>query len=83
MSLDLNLSFDYMNQVGFGIGYRNTDAFLFMAHCKVKSQLTINYSFDFITSAMRPKTLNTHEISLIFSTCKPQDLRATKCSMFE
>ena len=83
MSLDLNLSFDYMNQVGFGIGYRNTDAFLFMAHCKVKSQLTINYSFDFITSAMRPKTFNTHEVSLIFSTCKPQDLRATKCSMFE
>jgi len=83
ISLDLNLSFDYHNKAGFGIGYRNTDAFLFMAHIKVKQQLTINYSFDYVLSAMRPSLLGSHEISLNFLTCKPLDLRATKCSLFE
>ena len=83
LALDLNLLFDYQNKIGGGIGYRNTDAILFMLNCKIKQQLSVQYSYDFVLSPMRSGTINTHEISLTFSTCKPQDLSATKCSLFE
>lgn len=83
LAMDLNLSFDYKNVVGFGVGYRTTDAVLFMAHFKIKQQLSINYSFDFVTSPLRVGTYNSHEVSLTFSTCKPQNSNTTKCSLFE
>ena len=83
LALDLNLLFDYQNKIGGGIGYRNTDAILFMLNCKIKQQLSVQYSYDFVLSPMRSGTINTHEISLTFSTCKPQNLSATKCSLFE
>ena len=82
ISMDLNLLFDFQNQFGLGIGYRNTDAFLMMANFKVK-QLTIQYSFDFILSPLRKGTLNTHEVSLIFTTCKSKNTKSTQCSLFE
>lgn len=83
VALDLNVLFDYKNQFGFGIGYRNVDALLFIANFKIKKQLSVQYSFDFILSPLRKGTINTHELSITFSTCKPKDSRATKCSLFE
>lgn len=83
IALDLNLLFDYKNQFGLGIGYRNVDAFLILANFKIKKQLSIQYSFDFILSPLRKGTVNSHELSLTFSTCKPKDNRTTKCSLFE
>lgn len=82
-SLDLNLLFDYRNQFGLGIGYRNTDAFLFMANFKIKQQLSVQYSFDFVLSPLRKGTINSHELSIAFSTCKPKNKMTTTCSLFE
>ena len=82
-AIDLNIAFDYKNQAGFGVGFRNTDALLFLAHFKIKKQLSIHYSFDFILSPIRTGTISSHEISLTFSTCKALDERTTKCSLFE
>lgn len=83
ISLDLNLFFDYRNQFGLGMGYRNTDAFLFMVNFKVKQQLSIHYSFDFVLSPLRNGTINSHELSIAFSTCKPKNSKTTICSLFE
>jgi type IX secretion system PorP/SprF family membrane protein len=82
-ALDLNFLFDFKNKFGLGFGYRNTDAFLFFANFKIKQQLTVQYSFDFVTSVLRKGTIHSHEISLVYTTCKPKDTHATKCSLFE
>ena len=83
IAADLNLLLDYNNVIGGGVGYRNTDAILFFAHCKIKQQLTIQYSFDFVLSPLNSGVINSHEISFIFSSCKPKDLSTTKCALFE
>ncbi len=82
-SLDLNLLCDFQNQFGFGLGYRNVDAVMLFASFKIKQQLSIQYSFDFITSPLRKGTVNSHELSIAFTTCKPKNTKTTTCSLFE
>lgn len=82
-SIDLNALLNYNNQAGFGFGVRNTNALLFLVNIKVNGQFSVNYSFDYVLNALRPGTFNTHEISLIFSTCKQRQIGSTKCPLFE
>ena len=80
---DFNLLFDYQNQFGIGVGYRNTDALLFLANFKIKQQFSVHYSFDFVLSPLRKGTVNTHEISITYTTCKAKNTKTTACSLFE
>ena len=82
-SIDLNALVNYKNQVGFGLGIRNTNALLFIANVKLNGQFSVHYSFDYVLNDLRPGTLNTHELSFIFSTCKQKQMGTTKCPLFE
>jgi type IX secretion system PorP/SprF family membrane protein len=83
ISMDLNLLFDYQNKIALGVGYRNTDAFIVLLNLKIKSQLSLQYSFDLVLSPLRKGTVNSHEISLTYSTCKSKNTKSTACSLFE
>lgn len=83
VSVDLNLHLDYKNLLGFGVGYRNTDALMFFASLKIKEQFSIVYSFDYTLSAIQLGAQNTHEISLRFTTCKPDRQSTASCPLFE
>lgn len=82
-SVDLNLHLDYNNLLGFGIGYRNTDALMAFVSLKIKEQFSINYSFDYTLSKIQLGGQNTHEISLRFTTCKPQKTSTASCPLFD
>jgi type IX secretion system PorP/SprF family membrane protein len=82
-ALDMNLLVDLRNQFGLGLGFRNTDAFLVLASFKIRQQLSVHYSFDFVLSPLRKGTVNTHELSISFTTCKPTNTKTTTCSLFE
>jgi len=83
VSMDLNLLFDFRNQFGFGLGYRNTDAVMAYFNVRIKEQLTIGYSFDYVLSSIGRNEHFSHEISLGFSTCKSQGTSKTACPLFE
>ena len=83
IALDLNLLFDYNGTIGLGLGYRNTDAFMFLANFKIKQKLSIQYSYDFVTSPLRKGTVNSHELSISYTTCKPKNTKGTVCALFE
>jgi type IX secretion system PorP/SprF family membrane protein len=83
VAFDLNMLFDYKNQIGLGVGYRNTDALIFMASFKIKEQFSIHYSFDYTLSAIQNVSKNTHEVSLIFTGCKSKNTKTNACPMFE
>ena len=83
MSADLNLHMDYNNFIGFGIGYRNTDALMTFVSLKVQEQFSVIYSFDYTLSDIQIGAKNTHEISLRFTTCKPERNRSISCPLFE
>ncbi len=81
--LDLNILFDFQNKFALGVGYRNTDAILFLANLKIKQQLTVHYSFDLVLSHLRKGTVNTHEISISYSSCKAKNTKVAACGLFE
>lgn len=83
VSIDLNLHLDYKNLLGFGLGYRNTDALIAFASLKIKEQFSIIYSFDYTLSGIQLAAQNTHEISLRFTTCKPRRSGTASCPLFE
>ena len=83
MALDLQLMTDFSNKVNIGIGYRNTDAMLFFAGMKFNQRLSIQYSFDLTLSALRNASSNTHELSISFSACKPENTNQSRCPLFE
>ena len=83
VSLDLNLHMDYRNLLGFGVGYRNTDAIIAFFSLKIKEQFSIGYSFDYNLSKIQLVAKNTHEISLSFSTCKRRKTGTASCPLFE
>jgi type IX secretion system PorP/SprF family membrane protein len=86
VSFDLNLHLDYKNELGAGIGYRNTDAILFFFNFRLADQLMVQYSYDFVTSPLGSKVINapfnTHEFSISFSTCKPDFTGSTSTEFF-
>ncbi len=83
LSVDLNLHMDYKNLLGFGVGYRNTDALMIFASLKIKEQFSITYSFDYTLSSVQLAAQNTHEISLRLTTCKPERNSTSSCPLFE
>jgi type IX secretion system PorP/SprF family membrane protein len=83
ISVDLNLHLDYKNLLGFGIGYRNTDALLLFASLKIKEQFAIVYSFDYTLSGIQVAAQNTHELSIRFTTCKPDKPQTASCPLFD
>jgi type IX secretion system PorP/SprF family membrane protein len=83
ISADLNLHMDYNNFIGFGLGYRNTDAIMTFVSLKVREQFSVVYSFDYTLSDIQHGAKNTHEISLRFTTCKPERNRSISCPLFE
>lgn len=82
-SVDLNLHLDYNNLLGFGLGYRNSDAIMAFATIKIKEQFSIVYSFDFTLSDIQLASKNTHELSLRFTTCKRRKTGTASCPLFE
>lgn len=83
VSVDLNLHADYRNLLGLGIGYRNVDALIFFASIKFNEQFAITYSFDYNLSQIQLAARNTHEISLRFTSCKPNRSTSSSCPLFE
>ena len=83
VSADITLYADYKNKFGLGIGYRSGDAVNAIATFKIKEQFSISYSFDFTVTAIQSVAKNTHELSLRFTTCKPDRSGAAKCPLFE
>jgi len=81
--MDLNLNFDIQNIYSLGIGYRRQDALVFMAGLKIKEQFSIQYSYDFTVSSLQRVSNNTHEISIGYITCKPENKGTSKCALFE
>jgi type IX secretion system PorP/SprF family membrane protein len=81
-ALDLNFLMDFNNKIGFGLGYRNTDALLFLVNLKLFEQVSVHYSFDFTISPLRSNNAYSHEISLSFTTCKTKKTGAVNCPLF-
>ncbi len=82
-SLDLNLHADYNNVFGLGVGFRVGDAINATAQFKIKEQFAIAYTFDYSVTRIQSVANNTHEISLRFTTCKPQRTDGNACPLFE
>jgi hypothetical protein len=69
--------------VDLGLGYRNSDAVLFFAGFKINQRFSVQYSFDLTLSPLRNGSSNTHELSLTFSACRPENTSTSKCPLFE
>lgn len=82
VSADLNLYLDYKNAIAIGLGYRTGDAVNAIVTFKIKEQFAISYSFDYTTSAIQSVAKNTHELSLSFTTCKPNRSGPASCPLF-
>ncbi len=82
-SFDINLQADYKNVFGLGIGFRAGDALNATAVFKIREQFAIAYTFDYTLTAIQSVAKNTHEISLRFTTCKPDRTNANSCPLFE
>jgi len=82
-SLDLNVYTDYNNVFGFGLGFRVGDAINATAVFKIKEQFAIAYTFDYSVTRIQSVANNTHEISLRFTTCKPERTGTASCPLFE
>ncbi len=83
MVFDVNLNFDVQNMYSLGIGFRRQDALLFNAGLKIKEQFSIQYSFDYTISSLQRVSNNTHELSIGYITCKPENKGTSKCALFE
>jgi type IX secretion system PorP/SprF family membrane protein len=82
IALDLQGIVDFKNFFNAGLAYRNGDAIILLAGLKIKERFTLNYSYDFTTSSMRLGSSNTHELSISFTTCKPENKNTYSCPLF-
>ena len=82
-AIDLAVHVDYQNQFSLGLGFRNSDAMVLFAQVKIKEQFSIGYSFDYTISKIQLGAKNTHELSIRFTTCKPDRKSITGCSLFD
>jgi len=81
-SVDLNLMFDFTDKFLVGLGYRNTDALIAMLRLRL-DKFSVGYSFDFITSDIRGGNFHSHEISLMYNTCRSRGNSTSACPLFE
>lgn len=82
-SFDINLQADYKNVFALGVGFRAGDALNASAVFKIREQLAIAYTFDFTISDIQSVAKNTHELSIRFTTCKPDRSTASSCPLFD
>lgn len=82
ISADLSLLVDFKNQVGIGLGIRNTDAIMAYLNVKIKEQFQIGYSFDYVISPIGGNQFFSHEISVTLNGCKVYSPTATGCPLF-
>lgn len=82
-ALDLQANVNIKNTFDIGVGYRNTDAVIFIAGYKLNQKFSIMYSLDLTTSALRNYSSNTHEISLSFNSCRQEKTTTVSCPLFE
>lgn len=82
-SFDLSLQMDYQNVLGVGLGYRSSDALLVFFQLKIKEQFSVGYTFDYTLSKIQVGAQNTHEVSLRFTSCKPQKNASYSCPLFD
>lgn len=82
LAMDLQAMVDYNNAFNFGLGYRNTDAILAYIGFKINQRFSVQYSIDLTLSALRNGSSNTHELSLSFSACKPENKSTYSCPLF-
>lgn len=82
LAIDIQGMVDFGNKINFGLGYRNTDALLFFAGFKINQRFSVQYSFDLTLSAIRNGSNNTHELSISFTSCKPDNTSTSKCPLF-
>lgn len=83
VAIDLLANVDFSNKFSFGLGYRNTDALLFFAGFKINQRFSVQYSFDLTLSPLRSFSSNTHELSISFAACKPENTNTSRCPLFE
>jgi type IX secretion system PorP/SprF family membrane protein len=83
ISLDINLQADYNNVFSVGFGFRAGDAVNATAVFKIREQFAIAYTFDYSISRIQSVAQNTHELSLRFTTCKPDRRSGASCPLFE
>lgn len=83
VAIDIQAIADFGNKINFGLGYRNTDALLFFAGFKINQRFSLQYSFDLTLSDLRNGSSNTHELSISFSACKPENTNTSRCPLFE
>ncbi|MDX1651257.1 MAG: PorP/SprF family type IX secretion system membrane protein [Brumimicrobium sp.] len=82
VSFDINAMLDFQNNFLVGLGYRNIDAFIGFFRVRIK-QISIGYSFDFITSDIRGGNFHTHELSIHFNGCQTGKRSTSACPLFE
>lgn len=83
VDIDYDLFVNYKNFIGFGVGYRTIDALLLFFNVKIAQQFSIGYSYDINLTDIQQGAKNTHEISLRFTTCKPDRRTSNSCPLFE
>lgn len=83
VALDVQAMVDLNNIFDFGLGYRNSDAVLIFAGFKINQRFSLQYSFDLTLSPLRNGSSNTHELSLSFSACRPENTSTSRCPLFE
>lgn len=81
--IDIQNQVDFSNKFSFGFGYRTQDALLFFAGFKINQRFSFNYSFDMTLSPFRTVSSNTHEFSISFMACKPENRNQSACPLFE
>jgi type IX secretion system PorP/SprF family membrane protein len=82
VAIDIQGMFDFQKRMNLGLGWRNTDAVILFAGVKINPRFTVNYSADIILSAINNQARSSHEISLIFSGCVPENTGTLKCPLF-
>lgn len=79
---DLQAGFDYVNKFQLGTSFRNGDALIFYTGYRFNQQFAIHYAFDFTLSPLKQAGKNTHEISISFTTKKPQISMGYGCPLY-
>lgn len=64
---DLNLVATYDKMFWGGVGYRTSDAMVFMLGSKFDNGLKIGYSYDFTVSGFKGQAYGSHELTLGFA----------------
>lgn len=66
-AIDMNLHWDYQNNIGLGLGYRVGEAVNAQLKLKILSSVSLGYAFDYPLNKIMGNY--THEIMISFSRC--------------